>query len=381
MKEINRIDIRSILVTAPLSSAARIQLEKLGEVIYEPWVHEEGMHISSALEMAERITQTQADLLICESDLCAGPVFASGIKVIAACRTTPINIDLDGATAAGIPVIYTPGRNSDAIAEHTLALLFTLNQNLLQADREFKAGAHFKPGIPHQKYRNEELRGKVFGIVGLSAAGAAVKWRAEALGLETLACDPYNPNAHASMEDVLKNSHIISVHAPAIKETLGLMGNQEFAACRSGAIYLNTSSSSLHDLNALTNALSMGHLAGAGLDLVTGENLPPGHPLLEMDNVILSPGIGGISANTENRQGMMVIADLLRLFEGARPLHIANPEVLVRVPKTTKKVKASGTPQPTNSNGTAKPANRNRTSRSAASKSARKRPIAKRLEA
>lgn len=343
--KINRTDIHSILVTAPLSVGSRIQLERLGKVVYEPWVTDNEVKICGPKDIAKRIVETEADLLVCQSDLCSGPVFDSGVKIIAACRNVPGNIDIAGAIAAGIPVLYTPGSDADAIAEHTLALLFSLNQNLLIADKEFRADINSQPRVPYQRYRSEELRGKVFGIVGLNETGYAVKWRVEALGLETLVFDPYNPDAEVSKEDVLKKSHIISIHTPPIKETLGLMGSQEFAICRPGALYINTASSAIHDLDALTDALSKGQLSGAGLDLGMGEKLPPNHPLLEMENVVLSPGIGGISANTENRQGMMIIQDLLRLFEGIKPHNIANPEVLYPDMVRTKTVKISDPPE------------------------------------
>ena len=319
--------IKRILVTALLDPNSISELEKFGEVIYEPWMGENGKNPSSVLiygpeEMAKRIKETEADLLVCESDLCSGPVFESGIKLIASCRSEPTNVDLQGATVAGIPVLFTPGRDADAIAEHTLGLLLALNQRLFSADKEVRTNSTSKKGLPYLRYRRQELKDQVFGIVGLGEVGYAVKWRVEALGMHTLSYDPYNLEAELSLEDVLKNSNVVSMHAPVVLETQKLMGKREFNNCQPGAIYLNTVSSSLHDLDALTNALATGYLGGAGIDC----NLEPNHLIMKMDNVIFTPQIAGSSYDTEKRQGNMVVQDLVSLFNGEQPINIANPE-------------------------------------------------------
>ena len=97
---------------------------------------------------------------------------------------------------------------------------------------------------------------------------------------------------------------------------------------RPGSVFLNTARAKLHDMDALVAALGSGHLAGAGLDHFEGEQLPAGHPLLSMTNVVLTPHIGGATTDTEARGAQMVADDLERLLAGATPLHIVNPEVL-----------------------------------------------------
>lgn len=319
----------NIFLTAPLGAKAMAKLQKLGEVTAEPWITEKKIHILGPDELAEKLRKTDAHILICEADLVSGPVFETGLKLIASCRGEPTNVDIEGATKAGIPVVNTPGRNADAVAELTIGLLLGLTRHFLSADREVRAEKIFSKTIPYQRHRAHEIKGRIFGIVGLGSVGQAVKWRAEALGMRVLACDPYNPEAESTLEELLKNADYISMHAPALPETLHLMNAREFALCKKGAYYINTARASLHNLDALTEALSSGHLAGAALDHFEGESISKNHPLVKMENVILTPHIGGATYETEERQGQMIVKDIQLLMKSEMPKNIVNPEVLL----------------------------------------------------
>ncbi len=107
-----------------------------------------------------------------------------------------------------------------------------------------------------------------------------------------------------------------------------MIGAEEFAAMRDGAVYINTARAQLHDDAALVEALRSGRLSGAGLDHFVGEVLPPDHPLVSMPNVVLTPHIGGATWDTEARQAAMIADDLERLLAGEKPVHLINPEVL-----------------------------------------------------
>ena len=117
------------------------------------------------------------------------------------------------------------------------------------------------------------------------------------------------------------------MHAPVTPETFGMMGSVQFARMKEGAIYVNTARAALHDTDALVDALRSGHLAGAGLDHVDGEVLPEGHPLLGLDNVTLTPHIGGATYDVEANQALMIAEDVVRVLNGERPFRVANPEV------------------------------------------------------
>jgi D-3-phosphoglycerate dehydrogenase len=192
-----------------------------------------------------------------------------------------------------------------------------------------RAGRIYADGsIPYQRFRGRELRGLTAGIVGLGAVGRALAWRLEGLGLTVISSDPFNPDATHALDDLLAVSDVVSLHAPVTPETAGMIGPDQFALMREGAVFLNTARAQLHDDAALVAALQSGRLAGAGLDHFVGESLPVDHPLVSMPNVVLTPHIGGATWDTEARQALMVADGLERLMAGERPANLVNPEVL-----------------------------------------------------
>jgi D-3-phosphoglycerate dehydrogenase / 2-oxoglutarate reductase len=317
------------LVTAPLRGEGLDKLRRLADVVYDPWIEAIPLRIYTAEQLAGRISAEGADVVVVESDSVSGPVFESGIRVIASTRGDPNNVDIDGATAARIPVLSTPGRNADAVAEMTLALLFAATRHVLGADADVRAGEVFRDGtIPYQRFRAWEVAGSTAGLIGLGAVGRAVQWRLNGLGMRVIAYDPYNDDAAHSLEDLLAEADIVSLHAPVTADTTGLIGAEQFAAMRDGVVFLNTARAALHDTDALVEALRSGKVAAAGLDHFVGEWLPTDHPLVAMPNVVLTPHIGGATWNTEARQAQMVADDLEALLSGKTPVHIVNPEVL-----------------------------------------------------
>lgn len=214
--------------------------------------------------------------------------------MVAATRGDPSNVDIPGATAAGIPVLHTPARNADAVAEMTVALLLAVARHLIPADADVRSGNIFRDGtIPYQRFRGAEIAGLTAGLVGLGAVGRAVRWRLSGLGLRVIAHDPYRDDAGHSLDELLAEADIVSMHAAVTDDTIGMIGAQQFAAMRDGAVFLNTARSQLHDTDALVDALRGGKLAAAGLDHFTGEWLPTDHPLVSMPNVVLTPTSAG----------------------------------------------------------------------------------------
>jgi D-3-phosphoglycerate dehydrogenase len=247
---------------------------------------------------------------------------------IGSTRGDPTNVDVAGATAAGIPVLHTPGRNADAVAEMTVALLFAVSRHVVPGDRDMRAGTVFGETLPYQRYRAWQVAGRTIGLVGLGAVGRATAWRMRGLGMQVIAADPFSPEATHTLDDLLGAADVVSMHAAITPDTLGLIGADQFAAMRPGAIYLNTARAGLHDTDALVAALASGHLSGAGLDHVNGEVLPRDHPLCAMDQVVLTPHIGGATYDVETNQTEMIVDDLARVLRGERPVRCANPEVL-----------------------------------------------------
>jgi D-3-phosphoglycerate dehydrogenase len=317
------------LVTAPLRGDGFEKLRRLADVVYDPWIDQTPLRIYSAEQLADRISSESADIVVVESDSVSGPVFELGLRAIASTRGDPNNVDVAGATAAGIPVLNTPGRNADAVAEMTLALLFAATRHVLSADADVRAGEVFRDGsIPYQRFRAWEVAGRTAGLIGLGAVGQAVKWRMAGLGMRVIAYDPYNDEARHSLDELLAEADIVSLHAPVTADTAGLIGAKQFAAMRDDVVFLNSARAQLHDTDALVDALRSGKVAAAGLDHFAGEWLPTDHPLVAMPNVVLTPHIGGATWNTEARQAQMVADDIEALLSGNRPVNIVNPEVL-----------------------------------------------------
>ncbi|MGO4442421.1 NAD(P)-dependent oxidoreductase [Mycobacterium sp. 2YAF39] len=317
------------LVTAPLRGPGFDTLKQLVDVVYDPWIEQRPLRIYSAEQLAERATAEHADILVVEGDSVSGSVLDLPLRAIASTRGDPNNVDIAAATAARIPVLHTPGRNADAVAEMAIALLFAATRHLLTADADVRAGEVFRDGtIPYQRFRAWEIAGLTAGLVGLGAVARALRWRLQGLGVTVIAHDPYNDEALHSLDDLLAQADIVSLHAPVNDDTVEMIGTDQFARMRDGTVFLNTARAQLHNTDALVDALRSGKIGAAGLDHFVGEWLPVDHPLTRMPNVVLTPHIGGATWNTEARQARIVADDLQALLSGRAPTHIVNPEVL-----------------------------------------------------
>lgn len=316
-------------VTAPMRGPGLDKLHSLADVVYEPWIEQTPLRMMKADELASRLEAEGADVVIVEADEVKGSVLELPLRAIGSTRGDPNNVDLEGATAKGIPVLRAPGRNADAVAEMTIALLLAVNRHLLRADRDVRAGDIYQDGtIPYQRFRAWELNGRAAGLVGLGAVGRATRWRLEGLGMRVFAFDPYSDAAtHDDLDAMLGEVDVVSMHTVVSPETEGMIGAAQFEAMRDGAIYLNTARAKLHDPAALLTAVESGKLAGAGLDHFEGEWLDPADPLAALPNVVLTPHIGGATYDTEVNHSQMIADGLEAVLEGRRPDNLANPEV------------------------------------------------------
>jgi D-3-phosphoglycerate dehydrogenase len=320
-----------ILSTAPLRGPGLDTLRAMGEVVLDPWIVDERtpMRLLDEDKLAARIDELEASIVICEADRCAGPVLERPLRAIGSTRGDPTNVDVDAATARGIPVLRAPGRNADGVAELAVALLLAASRRIIPADRDVREGEVFRDGsIPYQRYRSWQVSGRTAGIVGLGAVGRAARWRFEGLGMRVITADPYAPDASHELDALLEESDVVSMHAAVTPDTLGLMSAARFARMRRGAIYLNTARAALHDLGALTDALTSGHLSAAGLDHFEGEALPTDHPLASLSNVVLTPHIGGATYDTESNHTQLIADGLAAVLRGEQPPNLVNPEVL-----------------------------------------------------
>jgi D-3-phosphoglycerate dehydrogenase / 2-oxoglutarate reductase len=316
-------------VTAPFRGPGLELLRQHCEVVLDPWIDHSPMRIWDGPKLAAKIDELGATVLICEADFVHGEALDRPLLVIGSTRGDPTNVDLPAATEKGIPVLRAPGRNADGVAEMTLALLFAVNRHVVAADHDVRAAQVFKDGtIPYQRFRAWQLAGRTAGLVGLGAVGRATRWRLEGLGMRVIAHDPYADDATHTLDDLLAEADVVSMHAMVTPETQGMIGAEQFALMKDDAIYVNTARAMLHDTDALVTALESGRLGGAGLDHFEGEHLPTDHPLQSMPNVVLTPHIGGATYDTEANHSKLIADGLAQLLGGGKPDNLVNPEVL-----------------------------------------------------
>lgn len=322
---------RIIFSTAPLRGPGLDALRELGEVVLDPWIDHQPLRLYNAEQLAARITELGASVVICEADECRGPVLDLPLEAIGSTRGDPTNVDVTGATERGIPVLRAPGRNADAVAELTVGLLLAVTRGIVAADRDVREGQVYRDGsIPYQRFRGWQLAGRTAGLVGLGAVGRATRWRLEGLGMQVIAADPFATDATHSLDDLLAEADVVSMHAAVTPDTLGMIGADQLGRMKPGGVYVNSARAGLHDLDAITAALQSGHLAAAALDHFEGEHLAADHPLVSMPNVLLTPHIGGATYDTETNHTTLMADGLAALLRGEAPSNLANPEVAHR---------------------------------------------------
>ena len=258
---------------------------------------------------------------------------SSTLRLVCCARGGPVNVDIAAASERGIPVVTTPGKNAEAVAEQTIAFLIMLA-------RGFPAAQHFLLGgrrarrvdLEGAQFIGRELSGQMLGLVGFGHVGRAVSSRAFALGMSVATYDPYLASAPddgtvqiAELADLLGAADFVSLHARSTKENENLFDRTRFAQMRRGSFLINTARDTLVDEQALDQALTSGQVAGAALDVVRPASHDGPHPLLRHGNVVLTPHIGGATQETLLRGASMIADEILRFAAGAQLRNVANP--------------------------------------------------------
>ena len=255
---------------------------------------------------------------------------ARKLKIIGRAGVGTDNIDVAAATEGGIVVVNAPEGNTVAAAEHTVALMLALARNIPQASASLKQGVWEK-----KKYVGVELRGKTLGVIGLGKIGREVARRARSLEMRVLAHDPYVDPEQAAhleielmpLEDLLKEADFVTVHLPLTRETRHLLDKERLSLMKPGARVLNVARGGIIDEAALYDALKSGHLAGAALDVFEEEPLRES-PLLELENVIVTPHLGASTAEAQAAVAVEVAGDVARCLRGEPVLNAVNIPVV-----------------------------------------------------
>lgn len=306
-------------------------------------------------ELAQAAAEAEIILLGYES--LPGRVIESlpQLKLIGCTRCMPVNIDLAAATARRIPVLHTPGRNTQTAAEFTLGLMLAEAHRIARAHHALRSGRYLgAPATefsaadrscdvtwkldgesPFKDFQGVELAGRCLGIIGLGRIGSRVAQLAQALEMRVLAYSPYTSSTQAEalnvqlvdLDTLLQQADFISVHARVTNETWGMLGEREFNLMKPSAYLISVSRAAVIDQAALIKALEQRRIAGAALDVFWFEPLPANHPLLALENVTLTPHLAGATGEVQERHSQIIVDDVIAWLDGRRPTHLANPEV------------------------------------------------------
>lgn len=264
-------------------------------------------------------TQLTAELLADARRLIAIGCFCIGTN----------QVDLAAAQALGIPVFNAPYSNTRSVAELVLAEAILLMRRIPQKNAECHRGGWSKSAAG-----SFEVRDKLLGIVGYGHIGTQVGLLAEALGMRVIYHDIEtklalgNARPAASLDDLLQRADIVSLHVPQTPQTANMIGANELARMRPGSALINASRGNVVDIDALAAALRSGHLSGAAVDVFPVEPKANGEafvsPLIGMDNVILTPHIGGSTLEAQDNIGIEVAAKLVRYSDNGSTLSAVN---------------------------------------------------------
>jgi D-3-phosphoglycerate dehydrogenase len=245
-------------------------------------------------------------------------------------------VDVAACTRHGVAVVNkSGGANAQAVVEHTLGLMLALGKRIVEADRQVR-----RPGpVDRHRLIGRNAQGRTVGIIGFGHVGHGLA-RACAIGLQMqvlVHSGHATPGelaavgaAPASLDELLSTADYVAVCCSLSDATRGLIGQSQFARMKRGAFFITTARGGIHDESALHQALASGHLGGAGLDVWQEEPPQASHPLLQLEQVIGSPHIGGSSLESRDGATALAIEQVTSALAGRQPPNLLNPEVWPR---------------------------------------------------
>lgn len=287
-------------------------------------------------ETATRIAAEQVDAIIVRmGKLTEAAIAASSrLKVIVKHGVGVDGIDVGAATRRGIPVLIAAGANAQSVAEHALALMFSVSRSVPYLDSRIRHGYWDKAAST-----GTELFGRTLGIIGLGTIGCILLSLVQPLQMQLLGFDPQIPPSTKldipgltrvdDLETLLRQSDYVSLHCPLTPTTRGMIGASQLALMKRDAILINTARGELIDMTALTVALSERTIGGAGLDTLSPEPPPAESAMWSLDNLVVTPHIGANTHAAAARVGIMAMQHVIDVLDGKpiEPRFTINPSV------------------------------------------------------
>jgi phosphoglycerate dehydrogenase-like enzyme len=270
--------------------------------------------------LIDRIRDADAVINIRSSSRFTDEVFRQcpRLRLVSLWGTGTDNVDLAAAAKHGVTITNTPGVSAFSVAEHCLALMLAAARAIPTQDAAVRAGTW-------PRGQGIELRGKTLGIVGLGAIGRRFAELGRAIGMRVIAWTMHPDSSFGielvEFDHLLRTSDVISIHVRLSPQTVGLIGTREFALMKRTALLVNTARGAIVDEAALVEALSTNRIAGAALDVFTTEPFPPGHPLTNLPNVVLTPHSAGITPEALEA-GLQMAIENVRSFLAGEPANV-----------------------------------------------------------
>ena len=313
-----------VVLAGPIHPDARALLETEARVTVSRHETEDGL-VNDAREAAGILFRIRPN---CTESLMAS---CKRLKVIGRHGVGLDTVDLPAATRLGIPVVHAPGSNSDAVAEHAIMLMLTAAKKTIAIDRMTRKGEW----VEGRAKGIFELKGKTLGIIGVGNIGRRVAHIARGFGMHVLGYDPYVPPDElrtrgaepVTLDQLLARSDVVTVHTPHTPETHHIISADAVAKMKPGVVFVNTCRGKTQDERALFEGLAKGKIRAAGLDVWEEEPIPVDNPLLNLEHVVCTSHIAGVSEEAHRNIGLQVAGEMLRVLRGEKPKVLANPDL------------------------------------------------------
>jgi len=304
-----------VLVTDTLAESGLEALRKAEDVDLDYRAGLQGEELLAAVRESDALV-TRSGTAVTRELVNAG----TRLRIVGRAGVGLDNVDVDAATERGILVINAPTANTISATEHTIALLLSACRNLPAADASVKRGDWIR-----SKFMGLELNGKTLGVVGLGRIGSGVAMRLRSFGMRVLAYDPYIARAAAekvgaevvSLDRLIRDADVITVHTPLNDETKGMIGADQFGRMKDGVIVVNCARGGIYVEQALADALNSGKVATAAVDVYEEEPPAGNHPFLTAKNIVLTPHIGANTIEAQDRVAVQTAEMVIEALRGS----------------------------------------------------------------